>query len=285
MIDLHTHTTHSDGSFSVRELLQEAEKIGLTLLSITDHNKISAYEELQNSEIRNLFRGRIITGVELTTTYKGETVEILGYNFDLKKMQAFIDEYVLPSEKKQMKEFELIKAQYKKLGVVFDETKITFDPKKGSSRGAVLREISKYPENHKFFLDKESVYDIGKFTRNEVYNPKSPLYVDETSLFPSMETVIEMIHESGGVACLAHVYAYSPNIANDLTNILQSYKLDGLECFYTTFTEEQSAYLVQLCKERELLISGGSDFHGTVKINHDLGVGHGNLNIEEFMVL
>ena len=99
MIDLHTHTTHSDGSFSVRDLLQEAEKIGLTLLSITDHNKISAYEELQNPEIRNLFRGRIITGVELTTTYKGETVEILGYNFDLKKMQAFIDEHVLPSEK------------------------------------------------------------------------------------------------------------------------------------------------------------------------------------------
>jgi len=285
MIDLHTHTTYSDGSFSVRELLQEAERIGLTLLSITDHNKISAYKELKNPETRKLFQGKIITGVELTTAYKGETIEILGYNFDLEKMQGFIDEHVLLSENKQVKEFELIKAQYKKLGIIFDETKITFDPKKGNSRGAVLREISKYPENHKFFLDEESIFSIGKFTRNEVYNPKSPLYVDETSLFPSMETVIEMIHESGGVACLAHVYAYSPNIANDLTNILQSYKLDGLECFYTTFTEEQSAYLVQLCKERGLLISGGSDFHGTVKINHDLGVGHGNLNIEEFMVL
>ena len=63
------------------------------------------------------------------------------------------------------------------------------------------------------------------------------------------------------------------------------WKFDGLECFYTTFTEEQSAYLVRLCKERGLLISGGSDFHGTIKSNHDLGVGRGNLCIEESMVL
>ena len=55
MIDIHTHTTYSDGSFSVRELLEEAERTGLSLLSITDHNTIQAYQELDNSDIRNLF--------------------------------------------------------------------------------------------------------------------------------------------------------------------------------------------------------------------------------------
>lgn len=285
MIDLHTHTTYSDGSFSVRELLREAEKIGLSVLSITDHNKISAYEELKNPEIRDLFPGKIITGVEITTAYKGETVEILGYNFDLVKMQSFLDKHVLISEKKQIKEFELIKAKYRKLGVIFDETEIQFDPKKRNSRGAFLQEIRKYSENHKFFLCEESIYDVGKFTRNEVYNPKSLLYVDETSLFPSMETAIDMIHQSGGVAFLAHIYAYSPNIANELQTILDTYDLDGLECFYTTFTKEQSEYLVQLCKERGLFMSGGSDFHGTVKSHHDLGVGRGNLCINEDIVL
>lgn len=285
MIDLHTHTTHSDGSFSVRELLIEAEKMGLSMLSITDHNTISAYEELKNSKMRNLFRGRIITGVEITTTYKGETVEILGYNFDVAKMQSFLNQHVLSFERKQIKEFELIKKQYKKNGVIFDETRISFDPKKGNSRGAVLQEIIKYSENHKFFLCEESIHDIGKFTRNEVYNPKSQLYVDETSLFPSMGTVIDMIHQSGGTAFWAHVYAYSSNIANDLLEILQTYDLDGLECFYTTFTEEQSEYLVKMCKERGLFMSGGSDFHGTVKARHDLGVGRGNLRIQEEIAL
>lgn len=71
MIDIHTHTTYSDGSFSVKELLEEAERTGLSLLSITDHNTIQAYQELDNANTRNLFSGFIIPGVEITTTYKG----------------------------------------------------------------------------------------------------------------------------------------------------------------------------------------------------------------------
>ena len=77
------------------------------------------------------------------------------------------------------------------------------------------------------------------------------------------------------------MYAYSENIAKEILNIIDKYDLDGLECFYTTFTEEQSNYLVNLCKERDLFMSGGSDFHGTRKINHNLGIGNGNLNIDE----
>ena len=60
--------------------------------------------------------------------------------------------------------------------------------------------------------------------------------------------------------------------------------LDGLECFYTTFTDEQSEFLVQLCKQNHLFMCGGSDCHGTVKVNHDIGTGRGNLNIDESIV-
>ena len=133
------------------------------------------------------------------------------------------------------------------------------------------KEIKSHPENNCLFLEEKSKEETSSFTRNEIYNPKSPLYVDESSLFPSLEKAIAMIHESGGLAFLAHTFAYSPNIANSLLDILDNYKLDGLECFYTTFTEEQSNYLVSLCKEKGLYMSGGSDFHGTRKINHNLG--------------
>ena len=284
MIDIHSHTTYSDGSFSVQDILKEAERVGLSLFSITDHNNIKAYQELKNSNIRNLFSGNIIPGVEISTTYKGETIEILGYGFDLEIMQNFLNSNVLTFEEKQLKEYELIKNQYKKIGVIFDENNIKFDSKKESSRVAFVNEIKRYPENKKFFLNEESIDSDSGFTRNEVYNPKSQLYVDESSLFPSLEKTIDMIHQSGGLAFLAHTYAYSSNIANELLNIINNYDLDGLECFYTTFTDEQSNYLVKLCEERQMFMSGGSDFHGTRKINHNLGIGRGNLNIDESVV-
>lgn len=284
MIDLHCHTTYSDGSFSVVELLKEAEKEELTLLSITDHNTIQAYYELENSDIREKFKGNILPGVEITTTYKGEIIEVLGYGFDLDTMNELLRLNVLSFEEKQLKEYDLIKNRYREIGVTFDESNIHFNPKVESSRVSFVNEIKKYPENNKFFLSEESLTTSSGFTRNEVYNPKSPLYVDQSSLFPNLEKSIEMIHKSGGVAFLAHTFAYSPNIANQLMDIIGSYSLDGLECFYTTFTSEQSKYLVDVCKSCKLFMSGGSDFHGTRKVNHNLGTGHGNLCIDEGIV-
>jgi len=284
MIDIHTHTTYSDGSASVKSLLSEAEKLKLNLLSITDHNTIEAHFELKGFALRTIFKGEIISGIEITTTYKGETIEVLGYGFDLETMQQFLNQNVLTFEEKQLKEFDLIKKQYRKIGVIFDEKNINFDPKVESCRPAFATEIKKYPENYKFFLHQESIDTATGFTRNEIYNPKSPLYVDESSLFPSLERALEMIHVSGGLAFLAHTFAYSRNIAEELLNIIENYDLDGLECFYTTFTKEQSDYLVAICEKYGMYMSGGSDFHGTRKINHNLGTGHGNLNIDEDIV-
>ena len=284
MIDLHSHTTYSDGSFTVQELLREAERIGLSLLSITDHNTVQAYWELKNSDIRKIFSGDIISGVELTATYKGEVIEVLGYGFDIETMRDLLESNVLTFEEKQLKEYELIKNQYEKSGVAFDVNHIIYNPKKENCRAAFYHEIKQYPENDRFFLDKASIETINDFSRNEVYNPESPLYVDESSLFLSLEKAIDIIHQSGGVAFLAHTYAYSPNIANELLHIIGNYELDGLECFYTTFNEEQSNHLVRLCEENHMFMSGGSDFHGTRKQNHDLGIGRGNLNIDEAVV-
>lgn len=284
MIDFHTHTTYSDGTLTPGELLEEAHQKKLTIISITDHNTIGAYEELKNPNIREKFEGMIIPGIEITTTYHGETIEVLGYNFNLDMMSELLKESVLTFEEKQIQEYNLIKKQYQKIGVIFDEENIEFNPEKESCRVSFWKEIKSHPENNCLFLEEKSKEETSSFTRNEIYNPKSPLYVDESSLFPSLEKAIAMIHESGGLAFLAHTFAYSPNIANSLLDILDNYKLDGLECFYTTFTKEQSNYLVSLCKEKGLYMSGGSDFHGTRKINHNLGTGRGNLQIEEKII-
>ncbi len=284
MIDIHSHTKYSDGSSSVEEVLQEATRLGLTLLSITDHNTVEAYRDLSKPEVRQLFPGKILSGVEITTTYNGEIIEVLGYKFDLNKMDALLKKNVLTFEEKQLKEYELIKEQYRKVGVMFDPSAIKFDPKIESSRVAFVREIKKYPENNKFFLYPESLATYSGFTRNEIYNPKSPLYVNESSLFPSLDETIDMIHDAGGLAFLAHPYAYSPTLQKEILNIIKNSDFDGIECFYTTFTKEQSDYLQEVCKERNMFISGGSDFHGTRKTNHNLGTGNNNLNIDESLL-
>lgn len=279
MIDLHTHTVYSDGHSTVEEVLQEAESKKLSILSITDHNTIEAYGELDNKDIRSIFSNEILNGVEITTTYNGEVIEVLGYGFDLYAMKKQLSENVLTFEQKQLKEFELIKNRYLEIGIKMDINEIVFDPKKESSRIAFCNEIKKYKENNIYFLNEESINSKTGFTRNEVYNPKSLLYVNQSSLYPSLEKTINIIHSSGGLAFLAHTFAYSKNIYNSLGDIISNYKLDGLECYYTTFTKEQTNYLLDVCDKYKLFKSGGSDFHGTNKVNHNLGTGDGTMSI------
>ena len=77
MIDLHTHTTYSDGTWSVKKLLTEAEKSNIELLSITDHNSVEAYYEIQENDYSKLFSNRIIKGVELNVIANGSSIELL----------------------------------------------------------------------------------------------------------------------------------------------------------------------------------------------------------------
>ena len=111
------------------------------------------------------------------------------------------------------------------------------------------------------------------FSRQFMYKKKSKLYVNQSQFYISLEKTIDMIHEAGGFAFLAHLYEYSPTIAENLENITNNYPLDGLECYYTTFTKEQSQFLEKYCKEHQLYKSCGSDFHGyEIKPNNPMGL-------------
>lgn len=87
MIDLHLHTIHSDGTDSVKELLTNAENKNIEIISITDHNSVGAYYELEEeSKLRNIFSGKILVGSELKTIYDKINIEILAYGIDFKKI-------------------------------------------------------------------------------------------------------------------------------------------------------------------------------------------------------
>ena len=86
-IDLHTHTNHSDAEIEPAHSLAVAEELGLSLFSFSDHNTVSAYSDL--SDIRNLFSGGILPAVELSTTFKGDVIEVLGYGIDTEKRRSY----------------------------------------------------------------------------------------------------------------------------------------------------------------------------------------------------
>ena len=94
MIDLHIHTMYSDGIDTTKDVLKKASNLDLDAISITDHNSVKFYLEMENnSDLKSIFKGKIITGCEFTTTYKKNLIEILGYNFDYKKIDEYLSKY------------------------------------------------------------------------------------------------------------------------------------------------------------------------------------------------
>ncbi|MDE6107597.1 MAG: PHP domain-containing protein [Oscillospiraceae bacterium] len=283
MIDIHTHTVYSDGADTPEQVLCRAAELGLTHLSITDHNSVGAYRDPVMAHWRDLFPGILIRGIEITCMLEGEIVEVLGYGFELEKMEALLPGLVLPFREKQLREARLIEAAFDRAGVIYDKTAVTFDPDRESSRKAFLRELVKEPENLKLLSDPRSAGKSSLFTRQEIYNPQSPLYVDESSLYPTVEGAVKAIHNCGGIALMAHlyIYAHARDFRAKLPEIIEEKGLDGMECAHSEFSPEQISDLEEFCRGRGLLMSGGSDYHGDRKPGVALGTGRGQLAIGE----
>jgi predicted metal-dependent phosphoesterase TrpH len=271
MIDLHTHTINSDGSDTTLELLKKAETLGIKYFSITDHDNVNAYKEIDKINLEDYYAGNLITGIEIYTHYQGEIIEILGYNFDVSKLDERLQKHQISKQyiNKYNNRYKILKNEYLKKGIKFDYS--LYNENNELNNKVIYNEIIKYEENDKFFLNIKNKKHRSLFFRNEVNNPNSNFYVDQTTLYPSLEVVLKIIHESGGITFLAHPYVYSKNIINKLENIINNYDIDGLECFYTTFSDKEVETLLNLCDKYNLYVSGGSDYHGINKKDHNIG--------------
>ena len=110
-------------------------------------------------------------------------------------------------------------------------------------------------------------------------DPKTPLYVEMDDFVPDFEVASSLVKQAGGLVFIPHIFEYKENSLNILNDILNNHSIDGIECYYTTFSEEQHNFILNICQEKNLLVSGGSDFHGSCKPDVDIGFGYGNLNI------
>jgi len=280
MIDLHMHTTYSDGTESCTTVLKKCQEKNLSYISITDHNTALAYEELEKLNVKLIFTGKIIPGIELNTKALNIPIEILGYGIDYKKMNELVKNVYIPAEERNKIEVKRLYNKCIESGIILDKN--CLDNYKPEMFASVFfhSEITKHDENKK--LLSQEAWDSSKiFYRQYMSDPKTKLYVEMDDFVPNFETASNLVRQAGGLVFIPHIFEYKKNAEPILNYILDNFNIDGIECYYTTFTQEQHDRLMKLCNERNLFISGGSDFHGKIKPDVDIGVGYGNMQIPD----
>ena len=286
MIDLHTHTINSDGTWTTKELLTKAEKLGLEVLSITDHDTAKSHIEIENSkELQEIFKGRLIKGAELNCIFDGVKIEILVYDFDLYPVQEWLENYYSPEKNKKrlIEEFnDLVKICNEKRIKI--ESNLKYNPETEYPVDVIYYSIVKFEENKKFFTKKQWE-NIDLFFRTCTVDKKFPLYRDFSKQMPTLEFYNKFIHKYNGKIFLAHLYKYQlDNHIEYLDRIIDKNLLDGVEVYHSSFTEEQIETLKEYCTNKGLLMSGGSDCHGEKKKERKIGIGYGNLNIDKKII-
>lgn len=263
MIDLHIHTTNSDGEFCVTDILEKAESKGLNIISITDHNNINAYDEINDISVRKLYSGKIVIGVELEFVYKGRLFDMLGYGIDLevmKKSEIIKEGYVHSTVEGQSEILDKLKHVCDELGIKYSlDLKIT--KPNHMANDVLVDDILKYSDN-KEILSSMNIVDRSSFYRKHFCEVSSPFYIDQTAGKRDIFYVTSLIHDAGGLCFLAHPFVYNlPNIKETLDEIVSFDIIDGIECAHRKHTEEQIKFLIDYCNEHNLKKSGGSDFH------------------------
>lgn len=253
-VDLHTHTTASDGSVSARALVQLARAKGLAAIAISDHDSTDSLDEA-------LAAGRqvgveVIPAVEMSTDVDEGEIHILGYfiahhDQQFQTLLSTLREARLGRARKMVEKLAA-------LGMPLDWERV----KVLAGDGAVGR-----PHVAKAMVERGYVPDIK--TAFDLYiNRNGPAYVERYKLTPV--EAIAVIKRIGGLAVLAHPLEGKGSL--DKVPELVAAGLDGLECLYTGYSDEQVALIAATARKYGLVTSGGSDFHGEgVVINAVLG--------------
>lgn len=272
MIDLHCHSTFSDGTLTPTELINYAEKKKLTALALTDHDTIDGIDEfLAASQTTSV---KAIPGIEFSTSWYGASLHIVG---------LFIDHHHPVLQKALEK---LIQSRYQRNERVISKLRrLGLDLSLTDVQEEALGESIGRPHIARALIKKGFCKTMEE-AFNKYLGKDKAAYIRRHLPLPT-ET-IQLIHEIGGVAIWAHPLSRGRTSASRTRNVasrLIEAELDGIECFYTDYTTEQEQVALKIAAELHLTPSGGSDFHGENLPGIDLGCGHGVLNIDDELML
>ena len=258
-IDLHIHTTASDGSNRPAEVAAMAARAGYRAIAITDHDNLNGVDEAVS--VGEHLGLEVVPGIELSTDYAGTEVHILGYFVD-PGAESLSDLLAVALRRREARN-ERITEVLRAAGI-----QVTMDEVRAKFPGTVLGR----PHIAMVMMDKGYVSDVRQAFR-EYMGKGAKCYVPKINM--PLDHAVDRILRAGGLPVLAHPFQYKRDDAGlrELIEYCMEQGLRGMECRYSGYSPEQSAYLEALAEEYGLVKTGGSDFHGSNKPQIALGTG------------
>ena len=268
MIDLHFHSTFSDGSFSPEELVELGASAGLTAMALTDHDSMRGVSAFLTAAAAKGIRA--MSGLELSVDVPNITVHILAYGCD--PDNGPLNEALVQIRDGRYRRNVEILSKLSKLGCYLTWGEV--------SAYAGDKEVVARPHFAQALIDKgfaRSKQDA--FDR--FLSKGAAAYVDRFRLEP--ETALKLIREAGGVAALAHPALCGLDSAKlrDFIGKLTAWGLAGIEAYYTGHTPSQVTEYLGYARVFGLIATGGTDFHGTMSPALKIGIGSGSLNVPD----
>ena len=248
LADLHMHSYYSDGTMSPREIVEDAKKRNVQLIAITDHNVLDSYTELK--EAAEEFGINVIRGVEIDARFEDIVVHILAYNFQdneklfnlVHKAKNELLETSIELIKRMENDYENISSE--------DYEAYDYDRRKGGWKG--IHYLFDWGITSELF---EGVKYYGQYKCGHEYFD-----------YPTVEEVIDAVHEANGYVVLAHpCNYYKNNTKEEVLEKLEKFKsigIDGVECYYPANSEMMTETCIEFCKNNNMIITVGSDSHG-----------------------
>ncbi len=269
-LDLHVHTTHSDGSSTPAEVVGLAHKAGVTALAITDHDIMTGVAE---ATVTGQQLGiEIIPGVEISSMLGDSELHVLGYFLD--PQEAGLNERLTVLRESRHRRNPQIIDRLQALGI-----DITYQEVLAlAGTGSVGR-----PHIARILMGK-GVVATAKEAFDRFLAADRPAYVPR--ILPSPAEAIQWIKAAKGLAVLAHPtwVKTTEGTLTDLVRQLKADGLDGVEVHYSTHTARQTREYLGLARQLGLLVTGGSDFHGLTKPDIAVGIGKGTLHIPDTLL-
>ncbi len=248
--DLHLHSTASDGETPPKKLGESLSRLGVHIAALTDHDTVSGITAFSRG-----FKGLVIPGIELSVIFENEDVHLLGYGFDFHN--ETLNERLNYYQEVRRQRIVKICDKLNELGFaiqhedVFAAAGQTEAP--GRPHAARVMIAKGYVKSYEEAFQKYLAF--GK----DAYIPKAKMSLDEG---------IELLHQAQGLAVLAHP---ALTRSEEVWKKALEYPLDGIEVFHPSHNERFSEGMMQICKEKKLAMTGGSDYHGNWETRDRLG--------------
>lgn len=276
MVDLHVHSTRSDGTFTPARLVEYAIEKRLSAFALTDHDTVDGLEEAIShaAELRLRSSGNppvpeVIPGIELSSEYQGKDIHVVGLYIDWHNagFQEYLRGFVASRDIRNEKMCALLQEvgmdiSYEKLREAFPDSVIT------------RAHYARYMLAHGYIGSMAEAFE-------HYVGDHCPCYVPREKVTPAQ--AVALIREADGIPVLAHPILYHMSDArlDNLVSELKDAGLMGIEALYSTYHSCDERQICGLAKKYDLLLSGGSDFHGDNKPGLDLGTGYGRLIVPD----